>query len=65
MPRKSTTLQLDLFSSPYDPGRARPPRWQTLPTQTRQTLTSLIARLLLDRVDDDRVTEPREVRDDL
>ncbi|KQX24238.1 MULTISPECIES: hypothetical protein [unclassified Sphingomonas] len=65
MPRKSTTLQLDLFSSSHDPGSAQPPRWQTLPKQTRQTLTSLIVRLLLDHVDDDPVAEPREMCDDL
>jgi hypothetical protein len=26
------------------------PRWQTLPAETRQTLTTLMVRLLLDRV---------------
>ena len=64
MPRKSTTLQLDLFSCPRDSGIAQPPRWHTLPSQTRQTLTSLIVRLMLDHVDDP-VAESREVRDDL
>ncbi|MBS0278329.1 MAG: hypothetical protein JSR81_11960 [Proteobacteria bacterium] len=64
MPRKATTLQLDLFSCPRDSGVTQMPRWQTLPAQTRQTLTSLIVRLLLDHVDDP-VAEPREVRDDL
>lgn len=64
MPRKSTTLQLDLFSCPRDSGITQTPRWHTLPAQTRQTLTSLIVRLLLDHVDDP-VADQREVRDDL
>lgn len=64
MPRKSKTMQLDLFSCPRDSGITQSPRWDTLPAQTRQTLTSLIVRLLLDHVDDP-VAEPREVRDDL
>ncbi|WP_062345622.1 hypothetical protein [Novosphingobium sp. CCH12-A3] len=65
MPSKSMTLQLDLFPSPRDPGIAHAPRWQTLPSQTRQTLTPLIVRLLLDHIDGDPVAEPREARDDL
>lgn len=64
MPRKSTTLQLDLFSCPRDSVITQVPRWQTLPAQTRQILTSLIVRLLLDHVEDP-VVEPSEVRDDL
>ena len=64
MPRKSKTLQLDLFACPRDSGITTTPRWDTLPAQTRQTLTSLIVRLLLNHVDDP-VAEPREVRDDL
>jgi hypothetical protein len=64
MPRKSTTLQLDLFSCPRDSVTTQTPHWQTLPAQTRQTLTSLIVHLLLDHVEDP-VVEPREVRDDL
>lgn len=65
MPRKPMTLQLDLFSSPRDSGGTQTPRWQTLPTQTRQTLTPLIVRLLLDHVGGDPVAEPRETCDDL
>ena len=64
MPRKSKTLQLDLFSKPRDFGITQTPRWDTLPAQTRQTLTSLIARLLLDH-GDDPVAELQEVCDDL
>lgn len=64
MSRKSTTLQLNLFSCQRDSRITQTPRWHTLPPQTRQTLTSLIVRLLLDHVDDP-VAEPRGVRDDL
>lgn len=63
MAYKSKTLQLDLFSCPRDSGITTP-RWDTLPVQTRLTLTSLIVRLLLDHVDDP-VAEQREMRDDL
>lgn len=50
MPRQPKTYQFDLFSSPRDPGAALTPRWQTLPAETRQTLTTLMVRLLLDGV---------------
>jgi hypothetical protein len=65
MPRKSMTLQLDLFSESRNAGLPQTPQWQTLPAQTRQMLTPLIVRLLLDRVDGDPVAEPRETRHDL
>jgi len=64
MAYKSKTLQLDLFSCPRNSAITPTPRWDTLPAQTRQTLTSLIARLLLDHVNDP-VVEQREARDDL
>lgn len=64
MALKSKTLQLDLFSCPRNSGITSTPRWDTLPAQTRQTLTSLIVRMLLDHVNDP-VVEQREVRDDL
>lgn len=53
MPRKATTLQFDLFSSSRAIGIAQPPRWQTLPAPTRQLLTPLLARMLLDHADGD------------
>ena len=65
MPRKPMTVQFDLFSSPRDSGIAQTPCWQTLPAPTRQTLTSLIVRLLLDHADGDPVTARGEMRDDL
>lgn len=64
MPRKSKTMQLDLFSCPRDFAITKTPRWDTLPAQTRETLTSLIVRLLLEQIDDP-VAELREVQDDL
>ena len=60
MPRQPTTYQFDLFPSPRDPETAVTPRWQTLPAETRQTLTTLMVRLLLDRV-----PECKEKHDDL
>lgn len=65
MPRKPMTFQFDLFFSPRDSGIAQIPRWQTLPAPTRQTLTPLIVRLLLDHADGDPVTARREMRNDL
>lgn len=64
MPRRPTTLQLDLFSCPRDAEITQPPRWHTSPSQTRQTLTSLIVRLMLDQTDNP-VVEPQEAHDDL
>jgi hypothetical protein len=64
MPSKPKTLQLDLFSGPRDSGVTQTPQWDTLPAQTRQTLTSLIACLLLNH-GDDPVAKLREVGDDL
>jgi len=64
MARKPMTLQLDLFSNPSRPGIDQVPHWQTLPAQTRQALTSLIVRLLLDHVAGDRAAALREMRDD-
>ena len=65
MPRKSRVLQFDLFFDQRDSGITQTPRWQTLPAQARQTLTSLILRLLLDHVDGDPIAELQEMRDDL
>jgi hypothetical protein len=60
MPRQPKTYQFDLFSSPHDPKMEVTPRWQTLPAETRQMLTTLMVRLLLDRV-----PERKEMHDDL
>ncbi|WP_316979399.1 hypothetical protein [Shumkonia mesophila] len=46
MPLQPTTYQFDLFSSPCDAETAQMPQWQTLPEQTRRTLTKLMVRLI-------------------
>jgi hypothetical protein len=60
MPRQPKTYQFDLFSSPRDPETEVAPQWQTLPAETRQTLTTLMVHLLLDRV-----PGRKEMHDDL
>jgi len=54
MSRQPTPRQFDLFSN--QPARKTPqgPRWPTLPEGTRQRLTKLMVRLILDHVDSDR-----------
>jgi hypothetical protein len=65
MARKLMTVQLDLFSTPSASGTAQTPRWQSLPPSTRQALTSLIVRLLLEHIDDAPTAGRQEVHDDL
>ncbi|NOW48901.1 hypothetical protein FHW96_005091, partial [Novosphingobium sp. SG751A] len=50
MARKPMTVQLDLFSNPSASGVAQAPQWQSLPPRTRQALTPLIVRLLLEHI---------------
>ena len=45
-PRKSDH-QFDLFSSSLTATRVEIPPWQSLPAETRQRLTALMARLIL------------------
>ncbi|WP_280800306.1 MULTISPECIES: hypothetical protein [unclassified Mesorhizobium] len=42
MPRQLTTYQFDLSSDPRDVETPRTPHWQTLPAETRRTLTTLM-----------------------
>lgn len=65
MPRELRTYQVDLFSNPNDARIVQTPRWQALPTETRQTLTKLLVRLILDHVDGDRSPERVEVLHDV
>src|SRR3546814_18033700 len=65
MPRKAMTFQFDLLASPHGSGIAQTPRWLTLPSPTRQTLTPLIVRRLLAHADGGPVAELQEMRDDL
>ena len=61
MPRQPTTYQFDLFSNPHDDEM---PQWQTLPVETRRTLTKLMVRLILDHADGARAPEREETRHD-
>jgi len=61
---RSRTQQFDLFGAP-DSGAAQRRQWQALPAQTRQALTELMVRLILDHVDEARHPQPREARHDV
>jgi hypothetical protein len=51
---RSTARQFDLFElAPKNNADQILPQWQALPEQTRQTLTSLLARLMLDHASAD------------
>jgi len=50
MPRQTTTYQLDLFSNQREAETAQTPQWQTLPAETRRSVTRLIVSLILDHV---------------
>jgi len=50
MPRKSTTDQFELLFKPQGGAMLPIPDWQALPEGTRQILTRLMARLILDHV---------------
>ena len=46
MPRKMTTTQLDLFPDTQSAPVTQAPPWQSLPGDTQQRLTRLMARLI-------------------
>ncbi len=46
MPRKTMTTQLELFPETPSTAATPIPPWQSLPDDTRQTLTRLMARLI-------------------
>lgn len=54
MPQPKIARQLDLFSSPPTATTVETPHWQTLPAETRQSLTALMIRLILDGAEADR-----------
>ncbi len=58
------TQQLCLFKEDGD-ARRQGPNWDLLPTQTRQVLTDLMARLILDHKDKERALLPREPHHDV
>ena len=61
---RSRTKQFDLFAQPVAEGQARMPEWQTLPAETRQALTNLMVRLILDHARDDSRPRQAEGRHD-
>ena len=70
MPRQKNSLhdlrsrltQFDLFAHPADNGQTQVPEWRALPPDTRQTLTGLMARLMLEHAHGDRRPGPAEER---
>jgi hypothetical protein len=57
MPRQPTTYQFDLFSKPNDAKTMQTPHWQTLPAETRRSVTKLMVSLILDHVDGERAVQ--------
>jgi hypothetical protein len=60
---RGETPQYDLFES-ADSEQQKRPQWDALPTQTRQELTDLMARLILDHREKGRNPLKREGRHD-
>ncbi len=64
MPRQSMTYQFDLFSAPQRGKTAGTPQWPELPEETRQALTVLIVRLLVDHANCGRASQQKEAGHD-
>jgi len=58
---RSKPHQLDLFAPPAFRGATPLPDWQMLPAATRQALTALIARLILNHMHGARLAVKDEV----
>jgi hypothetical protein len=61
---QNITLQFDLFAPPVGDDAVPVPDWRTLPAATRQALTTLIARLIVEHVPDGSRTDREARRDD-
>jgi len=59
------TQQFDLFGEPGSNGVAQRPEWRTLPMQTREALTDLMERLILDHAGEACHPQPGEARHDV
>ena len=59
------TQQFDLFGEPCSDGVAQRPEWRTLPMQTREALTDLMERLILDPAEEACHPQPGEARHDV
>ncbi|SEI20591.1 hypothetical protein SAMN05216228_10703 [Rhizobium tibeticum] len=64
MPRQFMTYQFDLFSGLHSGKTASMPQWQELPEGTRQALTALMVRLLIDHANNGRASQQKEAGDD-
>jgi hypothetical protein len=62
--QRGATQQFDLFRG-IDNEQQQTPDWDALPTQTRQALTDLMARLILDHKENSRHPLNRETRHDV
>lgn len=62
--QRSKPRQLDLFAPPVARGTTPMPDWRALPAATREALTALIARLILNHVHGERRADGEEVRRD-
>ena len=60
MPREPKTYQFDLFANREEGGTLKTPAWRTLPAGTRQTIMTLMIRLLLDCADKESAVDRRE-----
>ena len=58
-------LQIELFASTDASSVPAMPEWRSLPQETRQTLTDLIARLILDHAAGEGVGRDEEARHDI
>ena len=65
MPRPTLSRQLNLFPAAKVTIHEPMPTWQTLPKETRQKLSDLLVRLLLNHVDDEPGSDRGEKRDDV
>jgi acyl-CoA reductase-like NAD-dependent aldehyde dehydrogenase len=57
--------QIDLFGDGSDTARTDTPAWQELPAETRATLTSLMARLILEHAETRHAFSTKEISHDL
>ena len=64
MPRQPTTYQFDLFSKLNDARTVQTPQWQTLPTETRRSVTKLMVSLILDHIDGERAMQREDADHD-
>lgn len=62
--RQPKTYQFDFFSIPNDAEIDPTPHWQSLPAETRQSVTRLITRLILKHIDGERVVQRKGTNHD-